>query len=118
MFTPRDFKNETVAFLGEFMGTYLFLFFSFAGAQTVNHAAAAKATPESKNLPTLDDLIFISLIFGMSLTVNVWIFFRISGGMFNPVVSYSFGGNGGLMMLTDACGRLPCRCFWLELFLS
>ncbi|KAK8134321.1 hypothetical protein PG984_006333 [Apiospora sp. TS-2023a] len=32
-------------------------------------------------------LLYISVIFGMSLMVNVWIFFRISGGLFNPAVT-------------------------------
>lgn len=30
-------------------------------------------------------LAYISLAFGFSLMVNVWIFFRVSGGLFNPV---------------------------------
>ena len=32
-------------------------------------------------------ILFISLCFGMSLVVNAWVFFRISGGLFNPAVS-------------------------------
>jgi aquaporin related protein len=31
--------------------------------------------------------LYIALCFGFSLTVNVWIFFRVSGGLFNPAVS-------------------------------
>jgi len=33
------------------------------------------------------NLMFIALAFGLSLIVNVWIFFRVSGGLFNPAVS-------------------------------
>lgn len=87
MLTPRDVMNETVAFLGEFIGTFLFLFFAYAGTQTVNHAQSLKdplLSEETKKLPNLDNLLFISTIFGISLMVNVWIFFRISGGMFSP----------------------------------
>ena len=31
--------------------------------------------------------MFIALAFGFSLMVNVWVFFRISGGLFNPAIS-------------------------------
>lgn len=31
--------------------------------------------------------MYISVCFGFSLMVNVWIFFRISGGLFNPAVT-------------------------------
>lgn len=32
-------------------------------------------------------LQYIALSFGMSLAVNAWVFFRISGGLFNPAVT-------------------------------
>lgn len=80
----RRIKNHCVAFLGEFVGTFLFLFFAFAGTQTAN-------TPSSQETdlkgPDLTQLLYISLIFGFSLAVNVWVFFRISGGLFNPAVN-------------------------------
>jgi glycerol uptake facilitator-like aquaporin len=30
---------------------------------------------------------YISLAFGFSLAVNAWVWFRVSGGLFNPAVS-------------------------------
>ena len=33
--------------------------------------------------------IFTALLYGLSLLVNVWAFYRISGGLFNPAVSLS-----------------------------
>lgn len=33
------------------------------------------------------ELLYISLAFGFSLATNAWVFFRISGGLFNPAVS-------------------------------
>jgi aquaporin related protein len=30
--------------------------------------------------------IFTALVYGFSLLVNVWAFYRISGGLFNPAV--------------------------------
>lgn len=34
--------------------------------------------------------LFISLMFGCSLGATVWCFFRISGGLFNPAVTFAF----------------------------
>lgn len=78
--TPR---HHLVALIGEFVGTFLFLFFAFTATQVANMSAlATNATgPE----PAV--LLYISLAFGFSLAVNVWVFFRISGGLFNPAVS-------------------------------
>ncbi|KAK2038847.1 MIP family channel protein [Colletotrichum somersetense] len=84
-------RNNMVAVLGEFVGTFLFLFFSFAGTQVAN-------TPpgEPGSNPNLPCIIFISLAFGVSLTANVWAFYRVTGGMFNPVVTLALMVCGGL----------------------
>lgn len=75
--------------IGEFLGTFLFLFFAFAGAQVANEASAAIG--EEK--PSAGTLLYIALAFGFSLAVNAWVFFRISGGLFNPAVTF------GLMLI-------------------
>ncbi|KAK7523164.1 aquaporin-like protein [Phyllosticta citriasiana] len=80
-------KNHFVACLGEFIGTFLFLFFAFAGATT-----ASLANPKD---PTTGDpiafnpavYIYIAFVFGFSLLVNAWIFYRISGSLFNPAIT-------------------------------
>lgn len=77
-------KNHFVAFLGEFVGTFLFLFFAYGGTQTANQPSQA-STSITANID-LNQLLYISLIFGFSLAINVWIFFRVSGGLFNPAV--------------------------------
>lgn len=33
-----------------------------------------------------ETIVFISLGYGFSLLVNVWCFYRVSGGQFNPAV--------------------------------
>ncbi|KAB8356346.1 hypothetical protein FH972_023930 [Carpinus fangiana] len=83
-------KNHFVAVVGEFIGTFLFLFFAFAGTGVANIGAGAT----SNNTTTAGDIAFnptvelyIALSFGFSLMVNAWIFFRISGGLFNPAVT-------------------------------
>ncbi|KAH6716143.1 aquaporin-like protein [Leptodontidium sp. MPI-SDFR-AT-0119] len=79
-------RNHLVATIAKFAGTTLFLLFAFAGTQV---ALNAHPSEKSKVGATshVDQLLYISLCFGFSLTVNSWIFFRISGGLFNPAVS-------------------------------
>ena len=80
---PSTTRNNIVAALGEFVGTFLFLFFSFAGTQIAN---TGPPSDEAIPLPNSANLIFIALAFGLSLMANVWAFYRVTGGLFNPVV--------------------------------
>lgn len=76
-------RNNLVAFIAEFVGTFMFLFLAFAGTQVANNISTLPA-------PDIYDpsvLILISLSFGFSLMANVWAFYRVSGGLFNPAVS-------------------------------
>jgi aquaporin related protein len=82
---PSTTTNNITAGLGEFVGTFMFLFFAFTGTQIANTPppvvpANGFAFPNSANL------IFIALAFGVSLMTNVWAFYRVTGGLFNPVV--------------------------------
>ncbi|KPI42080.1 Aquaporin-2 [Cyphellophora attinorum] len=86
---PAKVQNHFVAAMAEFMGTFLFLFFAFAGTQTAN-APRSITGDENTDIPQGPDplvLLYISTCFGVSLTATVWIFFRISGGVFNPAVT-------------------------------
>ena len=78
-YVPGNILGHLIAMTGEFVGTIMFLFFAFAGTQIANNL-----TP--KTAPSLDQLVFISLSFGFSLAVTAWVFYRISGGLFNPAV--------------------------------
>jgi aquaporin rerated protein, other eukaryote len=78
---PSTVRNHIVAVLGEFVGTFLFLFMAFAGTQIANTPA-----PAAGALPDPAALILICLTFGLSLTANVWAFYRVTGGLFNPAV--------------------------------
>lgn len=78
---PNRIRRLFISMLGEFVGTYLFLFFAFAATQVANTSPNSIDNPASTST-----LLYISLAFGFSLAVNVWIFFRISGGLFNPAV--------------------------------
>lgn len=46
--------------------------------------------------------LYIALSFGFSLAVNAWIFFRVSGGLFNPAVSLGMVLVGALTPLRGA----------------
>ena len=78
---PDTVRNNFIAVVGEFVGTFLFLFFSFAGTQVSNTPKPAEgAAPNTQNL------LYSALCFGFSLMVNVWAFYRVTGGLFNPSV--------------------------------
>lgn len=58
-------------------------------------------------------LLYISLSFGISLAVNAWVFFRISGGMLNPAVTLAMALTGaidwvraGLVTVTQLMGGI------------
>ena len=79
-FMSHTQRTHLIAMIGEFVGTTLFLWFGFSGAQVANTVTPAGTTDASQ-------IFYLALIFGFSLMVNVWIFYRISGGVFNPAVS-------------------------------
>jgi len=77
-------EGHIVAASGEFVGTFMFLFFAFSGQLMITNQASDRSilnggTSSQQN-------IFTALVYGFSLLVNVWAFFRISGGLFNPAV--------------------------------
>lgn len=78
---PETMRCNLLCVLGEFVGTFLFLFFSFAGTQVSN-----TPMPPPGSYPNTSNLLYSALCFGFSLTVNVWAFFRVTGGLFNPAV--------------------------------
>jgi len=63
----------------EFIGTFCFLTLAYGGVQ----AATATDTPASG----IVYILYASLCFGFSLLVSAWLFFRVTGGLFNPNVS-------------------------------
>lgn len=79
----HNVRNNFVAVVGEFVGTFLFLFFAFAGGQLSNTPKPPEGAP-----PNTSNLLYLSLTFGFSLMINVWTFYRVTGGLFNPVVGF------------------------------
>ena len=116
-------RNNLVAVIGEFVGTFLFLFWSFVGTQISN-----TPKPADGSFPNTSNLLFAALAFGFSLTVNVWAFFRVTGGLFNPSVRHfvtymnrqmltSLGNTSLVPRWRATCGAMssgfPCSdCWW------
>jgi aquaporin related protein len=85
---PDPARNLMVVVVAEFCGTFMFLLLSYIGTQT----ALNMNNPGHPGSPLLPfSLLYVAASFGTALAVNVWIFYRVSGGMFNPAVSCSPG---------------------------
>lgn len=118
-FLPSSARNHLVAMIGELVGTFMFLFFAYAGTSVANSVGPTTVTDSGSDTSRL---LYISLCFGFSLAVNAWVFFRISGGLFNPAVStlpLSFWGHssadqprGDPRNVSGRCGAPPPR--WID----
>ncbi|KAG7663278.1 AQY1 [[Candida] subhashii] len=84
--TASPAKNHLIAFLGEFIGTFMFLWIAFVIAQIANEDPTIPA-PGHGSDPM--QLIMIAFGFGFGVMLGVFIFFRISGGNLNPTVTLS-----------------------------
>ncbi|CRJ80294.1 hypothetical protein BN1708_000208 [Verticillium longisporum] len=114
-----EVKNHFVASMGEFVGTTMFLFFAFAGTEVANIRSNVTDSGGSDSNTTTGEttgfdvgvLMYISVAFGFSLMVNVWIFFRISGGLFNPAVTLA-------MLLVRAITPVRAACLFVAQMLG
>ncbi|KAI9655713.1 MAG: hypothetical protein M1821_005148 [Bathelium mastoideum] len=122
---PNSARNHFIAMAGEFVGTYLFLFIAYAGTQVANAAAAGANTAGNSlsQAPNASVLLYIALSFGFSLLVCAWVFFRISGGLFNPAVTLGMALigavgwlRGGLVFLAQLLGALCAAAVVSALF--
>ena len=99
---PRSFQAHFVAMCGEFAGTFLFLFFAFSGTQVANTQTQSSDSTTISQSANPAQLLYISLTFGFSLAINAWVFFRISGGLFNPAVTFGMCLVGALPYMRGA----------------
>lgn len=77
-------QSHLIAASGEFVGTFFFLWMAYSGQIMVLSQASSLAIGGGTSS---ESIVFISLIYSLSLLVNAWAFYRISGGLFNPAVS-------------------------------
>ena len=76
-------RTEITAFLGELIGTFMFLSLAFSGTQIALNAAGTNDLTASQNpAPDVSKLLYIAFAFGVSLAINVAIFADVSGGKF------------------------------------
>ncbi|KAK3697360.1 hypothetical protein LTR37_017505 [Vermiconidia calcicola] len=74
-----DLLKHCVAATGEFVGTFMFLFFAYLGHQ-MSVTQATSLGPNGTN--SNSTVIYIAMSYGLSLLVTVWMMYRISGGLF------------------------------------
>ncbi|KAF2256546.1 aquaporin-like protein [Trematosphaeria pertusa] len=86
---PNRLRKELAVFLGEFIGTFMFLFLAFAGTQIALQSATINPFifSEQAEPPEVLKLIYVAFAFGAALAITAAIFADVSGGMFNPAVT-------------------------------
>ncbi|KAG9126207.1 hypothetical protein FRC07_004425 [Ceratobasidium sp. 392] len=84
-----NLRGDLIAASLEFIGTTLWLLLAFGGIQAAAFANRTQQTGDVDAVPTDIQLIYVSASMGLSLLVTVWLFYRISGGVFNPAISTS-----------------------------
>jgi len=80
-----SFTLDIKAAVLELCGTFLFLLLGLGGIQ-----AAAESKLQGGGggaAASIDQLLYIATSMGLSLLVSVWMFYRVTGGMFNPAIS-------------------------------
>ncbi|KAI3395604.1 hypothetical protein diail_1042 [Diaporthe ilicicola] len=101
-------RGHIVAMISEYLGTTMFLFFGYIAAQTGNEkqditlraSIGAAGAPAG---PSLLQISYISAVFGLSLAANAWIWYRISGGMFNPSIAFGLWLSGAFNWVRLVC---------------
>ena len=78
-----NLRDDCLAAALEFIGTVFFLLFGLGGIQAANVESSVADRPSS----TLEQVLYISTCMGLSLLVSAWMFFRVTGGLFNPNIS-------------------------------
>jgi len=99
-----DLRNDCAAAAFEFVGTAFFLLFGLGGIK----AAANIPTTGSQSLG-VERVLYIATCMGMSLLVSAWLFFRVTGGLFNPNISLALllvGGMGPVRFILYCIAQL------------
>jgi aquaporin related protein len=81
-------EGHFIAAVAEFAGTFMFLYMGYAGNLMTSLQAVPAVAPDGDG-PASQTVVFTALSYSLALLVNVWAFYRISGGLCNPAVSTS-----------------------------
>lgn len=79
-----NLRDDCLAAALEFIGTVFFLLFGLGGIQAATAESTVTNRPSSS---TLEQVLYISTCMGLSLLISAWMFFRVTGGLFNPNIS-------------------------------
>ncbi|KAJ7650862.1 aquaporin-like protein [Roridomyces roridus] len=111
-------RKDFIAACLEFVGTTFFFLLGLGGIQ----AAAAEKSTSTTNVTNVEDILYISTCMGFSLVVSAWIFFRITGSLFNPCVTVSLmllgilpPVRGVLYCIAQFAGSIASSAILLEL---
>ncbi|KAF8602331.1 aquaporin-like protein, partial [Ceratobasidium sp. AG-I] len=93
-----DIKDDAQAAVLEFIGTVVWLLLSLGGIQASAFSAMRQSSEPPQvvhghpvgTVPSISQLLFNSLSMGMGLLSAVWLFYRVTGGLFNPNVTTAF----------------------------
>ncbi|CDO74945.1 hypothetical protein BN946_scf184945.g17 [Trametes cinnabarina] len=77
-----NISDDLTAGVLEYAGTTFFLLLAYGGVQASSSEAATSSQPSN-----IERIMYISLSFGFSLLASAWLFYRVTGGLFNPDVS-------------------------------
>ncbi|KAF4594908.1 hypothetical protein GQ602_000521 [Ophiocordyceps camponoti-floridani] len=97
-YIPSAVRNNLIIVIGEFCGTFMFLLLAYLGASTA--IITNSPDPESPRPNNPSTVFYIAAAFGISLGVNVWIFFRVSGGIGILVLPAQLAASIGAAALT------------------
>jgi aquaporin rerated protein, other eukaryote len=65
----------------------MFLMLTYGGAHVANLPNATVTTQSGEEFINTSNISFKAVSSGIGLIINIWIFFRVSGSVFNPAVS-------------------------------
>jgi len=96
-----NIKQDLHGAVFEFIGTFMFLTLGFGGVQ-----AATSAGGVGQAAPNILNVLIAAFNFGFSLLVTAWLFYRVTGGLFNPNVTLA-------LCLTGAIGPVRFVLFFI-----
>ena len=67
----------------------MFLMLTYGGAHVANLPGATVTTQSGEEFINTSNISFKAVSSGIGLIINIWIFFRVSGSVFNPAVSFA-----------------------------
>jgi aquaporin rerated protein, other eukaryote len=82
----HDWQNDLAAAGFEFIGTITFLLLGLGPIQASSIARAESGSAGTSGTP-INQMMYDAAGLGLALLVSAWLFYRVTGGLFNPNVS-------------------------------